>query len=325
MPRILQDPNTLQCPDYGLPEHAQTVQLLVIGNTDAAQAVHILKNIWHINNDKEKAEWQLQIDTDLAATQARQLQHQLDATAREQELSLERDAQTKEERKRNKDKYIPIPLDRGIPIQPHNVLSAYAIRKLEKAEYVPLWYVTNEGLDSARRSNVAADSHSMVMTTNEDGTTAWQSAAQPARGVIDDEDLPWEVVCTACPLLVTAAASAGWTDERIDMLAGFFGGIVTHPWRGSRDPHERRALHVYLAEQRRLWHAAIASTTGGYNISMFNHQVLCNTYERVYRGERIRLDELARKPNPYVNQSPHLPLSKLTFYPHCIPSIYSPR
>lgn len=306
MPRIQQDPNALQCPDYDLAEHAQTVQLLINGNTDAAQAAQILKNIWQINNDKEKANWQLQVDADLAETQARLLQQQLDDTAKEEESAQELDAHAKEERKRNKDKYLPIPLDRGIPMQPHDVLSSYAVKKLEKGEYIPLWYVTNEGLDSARRSNVAADSNSMVMVINDDGTNSWQTTAQPARGVLDDEDLPWEVVCTSCSLLVTAAANAGWTDDRIDILSGFFGGIVTHPWRGSRDLVERRALQVYMAEQRRLWHASIGSSIGGYNISMFNHQLLRDTYERVYRRERTKLDEIARKPNPYVNHSSRL-------------------
>lgn len=296
----MQDPNSLQCPDYNLPEHAQTVALLVNPTTVAAQAVQILKNIWHINNDRDKGAWQLQLEEDIAQTVARQQQHQLDVTAREEELALEQDAQNKEERKRNKEKYLPIPLDLGIPLQPHDVLSAYALRKLEKAEYIPLWYVTNEGVDSARRSNVSADANSMVVVSNDDGTTSWQTSAQPSRGVVDDEDLPWEVVCLACPLLVKAAANAGWTDERIDILAGFFGGIITHPWRGSRDHLERRSLHIYLAEQRRLWHNAIASKNGGYNISIFNDQLLRDTYERVYRRERNKMDEQARRQNPYV-------------------------
>lgn len=299
---MISDPNLLQCPDYELPEHAQTLALLINAHTLAPQALQLLKNIWHMNNGKDKAAWQLQLDTDVAETEARRQQEVLDSAARDDELAQERDALDKEERKRNKDKYTHIPLDLGIPMQPHDVPSMYAIRKLEKSHYLELWYLTNDGLDSARRTNATADADTMVVVRNDDNTTSWQTNAQPARGVLDDEDLPWEAVCNACPLLVKAAADAGWTDERIDILAGFFGGILTHRWRSSRDPLELKALQVYMAEQRRLWHIAILKKQG-YNLSIFNEALLRDTYERVYRQNRNTLDARLHRPNPYV-QSP---------------------
>lgn len=205
----MQDPNTLQCPDYDLPEHTQTVTLLINPTTPPAQAAQILKNVWQINNDRDKAAWQLQADIDLVQAGAKKQQQQLEATANEAALALERDTQNKEEKQCNKDKYLPIPLDCGIPFQPHDILSPYEIRSLNKSEYLELWYVSNDRINSAHRSNLTADSNSMVVVSNEDGTTSWQESAPPARGVLADEDLPWEVVYTSCPLLVSAAASAG--------------------------------------------------------------------------------------------------------------------
>lgn len=322
MPRILLDPNGAQCPDYDLPEHAQTVALLAINGADAAQAAQILKNIWQINQDRDKLAWQLQEDADIVEAQNRQQQKAIETAAREAEMMAEQDAQDKEERKRNKDKYTHIPLDRPIPMQPHDIPSTYALRKLEKCLYLPLWYLTNDGLDSARRSNITADTNSMVVVRNDDGTTSWQAAAQPARGALEDEDLTWEAVCNACPLFIKAAVDAQWTDDRVDMLAGFFGGVLSHRWRGSRDPLELRALHVYMSEQRRLWHAAIAIQNGGYNLSIFNEALLRDTYERVYREDRRKQDAFARRVNTSVYSLTYLQSHMLTLYSFSSAHVY---
>lgn len=139
----------------------------------------------------------------------------------------------------------------------------------------------------------------MVVVQNEDGTPSWQTSAQPSRAALDDEDLSWEAFCNACPRLVKAAAAAQWTDERVDILAGFFGGILSHTWRGSRDPLQQQTLQVYMAEQRRLWHVALANDAG-YNLSIINDRILDTTYHRVYAQDRARLDALARSTNAYV-------------------------
>lgn len=210
---MILDPNSLQCPDYELPEHAQSLALLINPHTLAPQAVQILKSVWQMNNDRDKIAWQLQLDTDAAEAEASLQQQVLASAAREAELALELDALQKDERKRNKDKYTHIPIDRGIPMQAQDIPSTYALRKLEKSHYVELWYFTNEGLDSARRTNAAADANTMVVVKNDNNSTSWQTIAQPARGVLDDEDLAWEAVCNACPLLVKSAADAGWTND----------------------------------------------------------------------------------------------------------------
>lgn len=173
------------------------------------------------------------------------------------------------------------------------------MRKLEKALYILLWYVTNDGLESTRRSNIAANANSMGIVKNKDGSVSWEVTAQPARTALNNEDLPWEVVCNTCPLLVKACANAGWTDKHLDILAGFFGGILTHCWRGLADPMELCLLHVYLTEQRRLWHSSLASGTR-YNLSIFNDRLLKDTYERVYRQDHRVQDALARAAYTYV-------------------------
>ncbi|KZP09466.1 hypothetical protein FIBSPDRAFT_963933 [Athelia psychrophila] len=80
MARILTDQNSVQCPDYELPEHTQTILLLATGNTSAVQAVQLLKDIWQLNNNRDKLAWQQLVDTDLVTAQTREQQLALSAT-----------------------------------------------------------------------------------------------------------------------------------------------------------------------------------------------------------------------------------------------------
>lgn len=300
MSRLPADPGTEVCPDYALAEHAPIRALLATGNTMDAQAADLLKALWTAKNDKDKAAWQVQLTTDAAALHARQQQLEAKVAARDETARLERDILAKEERKRNRDKYTPIPLDRAVPMQPHDVLSTYAIRKLKKGHYLELWFVTNDGLESACRGNLRHDQDTMTVTQKEDGSVSWEPTAQAPRGVVDDEDLPWEDFCTACPLFIKATEDALWSAERIDMISGLFYAVQTHPWRRSRDLLERRALLVYAGEQRRLWHAAIDSASSGYNISIFNESILRATHDRIYREDRRTQDAAARYATMYV-------------------------
>ncbi|KZP14708.1 hypothetical protein FIBSPDRAFT_751416 [Athelia psychrophila] len=297
---MLTDPNNELCPDYTLAEHAPIRALLATGNTTDDQAADLLKALWTAKNDKDKAAWQTQLTTDAAAWHARQQQHKAKSAAREATALMEREVLAKEERKRNRDKYIPIPLDRAVPMQPHNVLSTYATRKLDKGHYLELWFVTNDGLESAHHGNLCHDQDTMTVTQKEDGSVSWEPTAQAPRGVIDDEDLPWEDFCTVCPLFIKATEDAHWPSERINMMSGLFYAVQTHPWRRSRDLLERRALLVYTDEQRRLWHAAIDSAAGGYNISIFNEAILRATHDRIYREDRITQDAAAHYATMYV-------------------------
>jgi hypothetical protein len=53
---------------------------------------------------------------------------------------------------------------------------SYALRKLDKGEYVELWYFTNDRLDEANLKKTV-DDDTMIMSTLVDGSTAWVSAA----------------------------------------------------------------------------------------------------------------------------------------------------
>ena len=86
--------------------------------------------------------------------------------------------------------------------------------------------------------------------------------------------------------MIVAMEEASWPQERVAMLAKFWGNLQVHELRSSRDPLDQKALIVYQAEQRRLWHLAISSPQGAYNLARINEEILRKTREKVYWDER---------------------------------------
>ncbi|KAF8802318.1 hypothetical protein BYT27DRAFT_7215415 [Phlegmacium glaucopus] len=273
MPRIQLDPELSECPDFTSPIYAAAREPFINPNTTEDQAIQFLKDIWKAGNEADKVRWRQQSDDDAAAlTEQRRLQSEADLLKVQARVDEEENLR-KEEIKRNKSKYIPIP-DRDVPTIAPVVASNYAIRKMEKGLYVELWYYTNAGLDEASRSSNTADDEAMVMLRLPDGVTSWVPAAsaRTASGVVDDKDLPWEDFCQAAPRMIVAMEEADWPQDRVTMLAKFWGNLQVHEFRSSRDPLDQKALIVYQAEQRRLWHLAISSPRGAYNLSRINDE-----------------------------------------------------
>ena len=127
--------------------------------------------------------------------------------------------------------------------------SNFAIRKMEKGLFVELWYYTNAGLDEAFRNSNTTDDEAMVMLCLPNGTTSWVPAAatRMASGVIEDKNILWEDFCQAVPHMIAAMEEADWPQERVAMLAKFWGNLQVHEFRSSRDPLGQKALIVWTA------------------------------------------------------------------------------
>ncbi|KAG2123613.1 uncharacterized protein EDB93DRAFT_1098894 [Suillus bovinus] len=270
MPRIRNDPNFNICPDYASINFANTRAQLINENVDEEQAIQLLRNIWRANNETDKVLWQQQLAEDREQREHAQRIQEDEQEQVEQERIDEEDAARKEERKKNKHKYIPI-LDMGIPDEPSVTPCSYVLRKLDKGEYVEMWYFTNDGLDEALIKKTI-DDDTMVLSTLADGSTAWISlaSARNTKLVINDENLPFEEFCQACPRFLVALEEANWPEDRIRMMALFWRNIQVHKYRSLRDPIVQKTLLVYQAEQHRHWHIAAKSSTGPYNISTVN-------------------------------------------------------
>ncbi|KAG2141113.1 hypothetical protein DEU56DRAFT_941415, partial [Suillus clintonianus] len=204
MPRLHSDPNLNICPDYADGVFADTRLQLTNENINEQQAIAILRNIWQADNNIAKAQWDRQVEED------RERQEHVDRLNDEEQERLEHDrreedeATQKEDRKKNKFKYTSIP-QRDVPTEPVIIPSSYATCKLDKGDYVELWYFTNAGLDDAKlKTSVSEDA--MIMATLAGGETAWVSAAsmRNASTIVDDQNLPFEDFCQACPRIISA-------------------------------------------------------------------------------------------------------------------------
>ena len=289
MPRIQFDPALLECPDFASPTYAAARAPLVNDNdnTTEEQAIQRLRVIWSAGNEADKITWQAQNEEDdIARADRLRIQTEADVLKAQTEIE-EAEALRKEEMKKNKSKYIPIP-DRDVPSVARVVASNYAVRKMEKGLYVELWYYTNAGLDEAFRNSNTVDDEAMIMVRLPNRSTSWVPAAssRTSSGVIEDRYILWEDFCQAAPRMIIAMEEADWPQERVAMLAKFWGNLQIHELRSSRDPLDQKTLIVYQAEQRRLWHLAISSPQGAYNLSRINEEIMRKTRDKVYWNER---------------------------------------
>ncbi|KAG2746815.1 hypothetical protein P692DRAFT_201855635 [Suillus brevipes Sb2] len=289
MARMRNDPNFNVCPDYASDVFENTRAQLINENTNEEQAVQLLTNIWETNNNADKIAWQRQVAADREERLHREQLEEEEQDRLEQVRAQEEETTRKEDRKKNKHKYIPI-LATGIPDDAATSIApcAYAIKKLDKGEYVELWYFTNDGLDEVNRK--------------ETRMARQRGSRQPLlamRAVINDENLPFEEFCQACPRMLTAMEEADWPEDRTRMMARFWRNIQVHKYRSMRNPVAQKALLAYQAEQRKRWHVAVKTSVGPYDLSLVNERVLEETRERVYWETRDKRDNARDYKPPY--------------------------
>ncbi|KDQ50949.1 hypothetical protein JAAARDRAFT_543284 [Jaapia argillacea MUCL 33604] len=226
MPRILSDPSLIECPDYASDDHAAVRAPFINPNTTEEQAIQLLTNFWKAGNDSDRLKWVRQVEQDAEEVAERErLRTEAEATAaRAQQVEVA--AARMEEMKKNKSKYLPIP-DRDVPTIAPVIAANYAIRRMEQGLYVDMYYYTNAGLRDALRDSGAVDDEAMVMLRQPNGGTGWTPAAavRDSRSVVDDKDIAWEDFCQAAPRMIIAMEQAGWREERVRMLASFWGTL----------------------------------------------------------------------------------------------------
>lgn len=308
MPRLTINPNTLQCPDYGLQIYQAARQPLVNDNCTDDQAAQILRGAWTATNEAEKAQWQAQEQADAEEENDRRRTREEEEVVRELQKRQDKEEARKEEEKKNNAKYAPIP-KRGIPDRPPCLPSLWAIKKLEKGDYVQLWHFTNRGLDSVCRSFHNSDNDAMTLTSDSNGNPVWVlSASTEAKGIVEDHDLSWEDFCIAAPRMIDAMTAAKWPNDRVQMMVKFWVTIQHHEYRSSPDPTDLQTLLLYQAKQRRNWHYALRNPATRYDLSDSNESILRITKEKVYCANRRQKDDerdhIVRL-SPFTLRQPH--------------------
>ncbi|KAG1784719.1 uncharacterized protein HD556DRAFT_1216358, partial [Suillus plorans] len=231
--RLVADPNLQQCPDF-LSAVFQACRTPLLNHTmDDAQAANTLQDFWMATNTALKVQWQAQLDANTLETADQQClldeateQHLLTQKAHDAILA-------EEDRKKNCIHLIPIPDHLCPKWATDEVLVAdFALCKLDKAQFVELYYWTNKGLADAKMNYRTSDDDSMVATAGIDGSTTWisASAARPAAGVIPDHLLSSLDFSRAVPHLIASLKQCGWPNSRVIMLANFFSALMLHKY-----------------------------------------------------------------------------------------------
>lgn len=294
MNRLVADPNLEQCPNFSSAVFQACCTPLLNHTTDDAQAADTLRDFWLATNTALKVQWQAQLDTD--ALEAADQQCLLnEATKQRLQTQKAQDAiLAEEDRKKNRIHLIPIP-DRLHPkwATDEVLVADFALRKLDKAQFVELYYWTNKGLADVKANYCTSDDDSMVATAGVNGSTTWisTSAARPAAGVIPDHLLSPLNFSHAVPRFIASLEQRGWPNTRVIMLANFFGALMLHKYWTLDNVLEMRALLTYQEQQRRAWHQAILQPSRAWNISTIDSTELSSVYDELYHTERERVNK----------------------------------
>ena len=102
-----------QCPNYLLDIYHTVRVPFITPDSDHHQAAIILTTVWGAQNIVEKQQWQDQLDQDaVEADKRRQEREEIERIR--QGLDKKKEEQCKDERKKKKSKFVPIPA-RGVP------------------------------------------------------------------------------------------------------------------------------------------------------------------------------------------------------------------
>lgn len=182
--------------------------------------------------------------------------------------------------------------------QPPDILpmqvSRYALEKLAKFEWVNLWYFTKAGiLDTALSASNFTDGSLNLKQTDAGYILDYGKAAKPSRSAVKDESLKWSQIVEAKHNILEAVV--GWPKKNRMALAAFFLQLEKLKGMGASE----KALVIYQARIRILWHAGLKGEAKPFNISNINMNTLASIENEVRDNRQDlleeKLDELSRK------------------------------
>lgn len=154
-----------------------------------------------------------------------------------------------------------------IPLGP----SQYAMKKMEDAEYIELWYFTVEGCREANKATPSTiDDTFNLLTTGDNFTLQPTRTVKGSLNAVIDEDLTWDQIMTARHNFVNIAYRMGWPEKFIDSISGLYSGLESLKALGRKTP----ALIRYHARVRKCWYEAMRGRGAMFDISVINVNLL---------------------------------------------------
>ncbi|KAG6808520.1 hypothetical protein H0H92_003852, partial [Tricholoma furcatifolium] len=109
MPRLVNNPNEAECPDFSSEDYAQARADLINDQVDDATAIATLVAAWNASNRAERVMWERQAQADAEADAAREQESQDRRDQHEADKRLEEESAKAEDQKKNRTKYLELP------------------------------------------------------------------------------------------------------------------------------------------------------------------------------------------------------------------------
>ena len=294
--RIADDPNLAQAPDYDSPRFDLVRNALIQGGKTHDEAIQLLGAAWLAENEHLKLLWAQQQQQDEQANppprpQTPELAPQQPAEERvlpphhDSPPPPEQPLATPPSMKRHVN-----PLAQGTPISSARMPqpAPFALKKLEKLEYVPLWYFTEEGCEDALRFDQTATQDTFALAKVEDMVSLRPvNVARASKLSLPDEKLTWRQMDIAKTLMLRHMEDAkSWPPEYTQMLAAFYFALEMHPRR--RQPRGEKALLQYQAEARAEWMRLLTQEGVGhvFDISIISEDRLRLIDDEIFGRQR---------------------------------------
>jgi hypothetical protein len=274
MPRITQDPNVAEPPDFDSQDFRDTRTPLATAEHSVDHIINNLKATWTRLNDAKKAAWQLQIEADQEAeNEALRIRQEFEQAVALEQQNLEETERRKKDKKKTKIKDFTAnkPVGNVVTLRP----SSYALTKLRDFEYVELHYFSTEGCTEAAKHDLTVAKDTFALTSSGDSDRLLlrpMAALKPSSKVLRDEELNWRQMTMAKNNMLHHMGEEGWPDKHVVALATFFLRLDCHRLR--QQPDGDAVLIIYQAQVRREWHDTLKATNDkeGFDISIINDQ-----------------------------------------------------
>ncbi|KAM6489092.1 hypothetical protein JOM56_013779 [Amanita muscaria] len=272
--RLTEDPNRAKTPDYTSEAFAPLRAALTTGDRTEGEAVQFLIATWRDDVNRKKRQWAQQLEDDRLAEEA---------CRRDQDERRQPHGTQTSKLKLNT-------LATGATISDIRIPrpSSYALKRLEKYEYVDLWYFTEEGCEDALRFNQSTAPDTYTLANLGDTLSLRPIDAMKAlRNAFGDEKLTWRQMSIAKTSLLHHMTELGWDVTYVRALASFYVALESHP-RRRQGTNGDKVLLLYQAEVRREWFQQLTQERiqTVFDISIINEERLRRIDEALYTIER---------------------------------------
>lgn len=193
----------------------------------------------------------------------------------------------------------------------------HVLKRLEKREYVELWYFTMAGCQDAAARDLAAPQDTFNLVSTDNGLLLQDTeAATGSSRVVKDELLSYQEWAEGNHRLIDCMEQLGWDVYEVEELSMFFVHLDLHPLKS--EPYGLQAILRYQDRVRRDWTSCL-KIGKAYAISSINTTLL-NDYHRQISNEvqaQNNVCALAKLKNPSTDR--RFLLSFFTHTPYAPP------